>query len=62
MVEGCELEIDKVQDIFGIGNEDTGQRGRAIGYLASVMVNALGLAELEERVVALELALKAGRR
>ena len=38
--------------------ENSIQRARAIGYLAGVIVKALELAELEERVAALEAALK----
>ena len=38
--------------------ENSIQRARAIGYLAGVIVKALEIAELEERVAALEAALK----
>lgn len=49
-----------VNDVLRL--ENSIQRARAIGYLAGVIVKALELGELEERVAALEAALKANQR
>lgn len=45
-----------VNDVLRL--ENSIQRARAIGYLAGVIVKALELADLEERVASLEAALK----
>jgi hypothetical protein len=54
-----DLLVRTINDVLSL--ENSIQRARAIGYLAGVVVKALEVAELEERVAALEAALKTRR-
>ena len=62
-IESVEDVVDllarTINDVLTL--ENSVQRARAIGYLAGVIVKALEAAELEDRVAALETALKQRR-